>query len=107
MGEGFFLKRGKAELVGEKKDGGHRLLLNDRKSLELNGITNVEKFDEKEIDLDTEMGKLSIKGEEMYMKHLNLDKGELIIEGFVKGIVYSEHGDIKKKEKGFFKRLFK
>ena len=53
------------------------------------------------------MGGLTIKGENMYMKHLNLEKGELITEGHIKSIYYGEHDEKTRKKEGLLKRLFK
>lgn len=93
--------------MADIKNEEHRIIIKDRESIDLNGILSVNKFDEGEIDLETQMGGLIIKGENMYMKHLNLEKGELITEGHIKGVYYGEHGERSRKKEGLLKRLFK
>jgi sporulation protein YabP len=50
-----------------------------------------------------------MRGEELHIKHLNLEQGELIIEGFLLEFAYSEERSSRLKDRGrsFFERLFK
>ena len=54
----------------------HRLVLSDRHSGSVTGVNDVVSFDENEIVLDTEMGLLTIRGKELHVKRLTLEKGE-------------------------------
>lgn len=84
----------------------HRLSLDDRKSGTLTGVRDVSSFDEKEILLLTAEGKLLIKGEQLHVKRLNLEKGEVDIEGRVDSLTYlSKNTD--KKEESLLKRMFR
>lgn len=91
----------------EKGPGKHKLSLQDRELLEISGVTNVEKFTESEILLDTVRGTLSIKGEKMHMKQLNLEVGNITIVGLIKQLTYAE--DVKEREKarGLLQKLLK
>ncbi|MDN5332197.1 MAG: hypothetical protein PWP45_1422 [Tepidanaerobacteraceae bacterium] len=91
----------------EKRSSKHRLVLNDREILEINGVLNVEKFTDEDIVVATERGTLNVKGEKMHMKQLNLDEGVIVIEGYVKIISYTEEGSAVEKGKGFLNRLFR
>ena len=72
----------------------------------MTGIKDIKSFDEKEILLFTEAGKLLIKGEELHVKRLNLEKGEADLEGKVDSLTYlSKNTD--KKEESFLKRMFR
>ncbi|HHU69029.1 MAG TPA: sporulation protein YabP [Thermoanaerobacterales bacterium] len=93
--------------MADIKNEEHRIIIKDRELIDLNGILSVKRFDDEEIDLETQMGGLTIKGENMYMKHLNLEKGELITEGHIKSIYYGEHDEKTRKKEGLLKRLFK
>ncbi|HHY13398.1 MAG TPA: sporulation protein YabP [Thermoanaerobacterales bacterium] len=91
--------------MADIKDLEHSMNIKDRELINLNGVLSVKKFDEKIIDLETHMGELTIKGENLYVRNLNLEKGELAVEGYIKGVYYGEN---KYKEKGsLLKRLFK
>lgn len=84
----------------------HRLTLDNRESGTLTGVRDVSSFDEKVILLLTAEGKLEIKGEQLHVKRLNLEKGEVDIEGKVESVSYlSKNTD--KKEESLLKRMFR
>ncbi len=88
----------------------HKLVIDNREHMEINGVVNVDSFDDEEIVLETEQGLLAIRGENLHIRHLNLEEGELNIEGFVLELAYSEEKGAKGlggKGKGFLERLFK
>jgi len=86
---------------------GQKLALVDRKSLDLEGVLNVDSFDEREIILDTNMGKLFLKGEGLHVVKLNLEEGTLSMQGFVSSIEYKEGKTAKGKGKSLLKRIMK
>lgn len=69
---------------------GHRLNMNDRSWMQLTGVLEVISFDPEEIVLDTEEGRMQIKGHNLQVKQLLIDHGELEIEGRPDSIVYTE-----------------
>ena len=74
----------------EEKTGlSHQVVLNDRNRGSLTGILDVISFDENTIVLDTDMGMLTIKGKDLHVSRLTLDKGEIDIEGRPESLVYS------------------
>lgn len=66
----------------------HKLILCDRKKLELTGVKDVLAFDEREINLSTQLGKMLIKGEQLHIGKLNLETGEVLVEGRVDLLQY-------------------
>ena len=81
-------------------------MLENRQNVKMTGIKDIKSFDEKEILLFTEAGKLLIKGEELHVKRLNLEKGEADLEGKVDSFTYlSKNTD--KKEESLLKRMFR
>lgn len=54
----------------------HKLILSNRRTCNLTGVNDVLSFDENEIILETEQGMLMIKGAELHVNRLTLDKGE-------------------------------
>ncbi|MFD0591113.1 sporulation protein YabP [Paenibacillus sp. GCM10027627] len=78
----------------------------NRKLLELTGVTNVESFDSEEFLLDTELGFLTVTGQNLHIKHLSLEQGLVAIEGLVHSLAYLD-GAAGGKSKGLFGKLFK
>ena len=86
----------------------HSLSLANRQRLELTGVTNVMTFHEEEIVLATTLGYLTVSGEELHISMLNLDQGQVAIQGNVNNIGYKAQGtDIKAKGKSVLNRLLK
>lgn len=82
----------------------HQLTLVDREELTIDGVSSLGSYDEKEIVMETEQGVLIIKGEGLNIKQLNLEQGNIIIEGTVKGIHYEEES---RQKKGLLERFLK
>ncbi|CAM4486490.1 sporulation protein YabP [Paenibacillus tarimensis] len=78
----------------------------NRKVLELTGVSNVESFDSEEFLLETECGFVTVRGQNLHMKHLSLEQGLVAIEGLVHSIAYLD-GAAADKSKGFLGKLFK
>ncbi len=85
----------------------HKLMLNNRRTCNLTGINDVLSFDENEIILETEQGMLMIKGNELHVSRLTLDKGEVDVDGRVDSFTYSEQAGIGAKGESLLARLFK
>ena len=83
----------------------NNLTLENRKFLMVSGVTEVDNFDDKSIDAITEIGRLSIQGENLNIKKLNLELGDLEVEGKISGLNYSDKKD--NSCEGFFSKLFK
>lgn len=85
----------------------HKVMLSNRRSAILNGIVDVLSFDVGEILLETEQGMLLIKGNDMHVNRLTLEKGEIEIEGRVDSLAYSDVGSTSRQGESFLGRLFK
>ena len=68
----------------------HRLTLNERKQLTMNGVTEVLSFDEQLVVVHTAYGTLSIHGQDLKLKTLSPDGGQLAVEGTVAAMIYEE-----------------
>ena len=75
----------------------HKMILNNRHSGNFTGILDVLSFDVNEILLETELGMLHIKGKDLHVNRLNLEKGEVDIDGQVDALNYSQVPGIGKK----------
>ena len=78
----------------------------NRKVMEITGVKNVESFDTEEFLLETELGFLTVRGQNLHMKHLSLEQGLVAIEGLIHTIAYLD-GSAAGKSKGFLGKLFK
>ena len=82
----------------------HNLILKGRKDLSISGVLDVDSFDELTIVAYTEMGKLTINGQSLHINKIDLESGDLELEGNIASLEYLED---KAAEKGFFARLFR
>ena len=85
----------------------HKLVLNNRKTSVMTGILDVLAFDLNEILLETEQGMLVIKGKDLHVNRLSLEKGEVDVTGHIDSCTYSDIQATKKKDENFFVKLFK
>ena len=83
----------------------HSLKLRDRRIGTVTGVQDIKSFDDKEILLFTKAGKLLIKGDQLHVKRLNLEKGEIDLEVRVDNLFYlSKNAD--NRQKPLLRRLF-
>lgn len=66
------------------------LILENRRTLSITGITDIDRFDEREIVLYTKLGELTVTGRELHINSISIEKGELSVEGDVWGIQYGD-----------------
>ena len=85
----------------------HKLVMNNRKTSVMTGILDVLAFDLNEILLETEQGMLVIKGKDLHVNRLSLEKGEVDVTGHIDSCTYSDIQAAKKKDENFFVKLFK
>lgn len=85
----------------------HKIILNNRKTGSFTGVLDVISFDISEILLETEQGMLNVKGKDLHVNRLNLEKGEVDIEGNIDAFTYSQIPTVIKKSEGFLGKFFK
>lgn len=81
----------------------HKLTLNERKSLTMSGVTEVVSFDDLTVVLRTAMGVLTVHGQNLTLKNLSLDGGQVAVEGTVAALIYEE----PRPERSWFGKLFR
>lgn len=86
---------------------GHRLMMNNRETGSITGVSSVISFDPNEILLETEQGALLIKGSDLNVTKLTLEKGEVEVGGRVDSLTYSDLKPGPGGQDGFLHRLFK
>ena len=94
---------------GDTRASGNKVLvITDRKLMTLNGVEDVISFDDAGITMKTTLGTLSVDGNDLHISKLNLDGGEIAIEGTVNGLYYIAEADsFTAKGEGRFKRFFR
>lgn len=85
----------------------HKLILSNRRTGTITGVSDVISFDISEVLLETEQGMLMIKGADLHVNRLTLEKGEIDIEGRIDSLAYSEVTSYQKQSESLIGRLFK
>ena len=86
---------------------GHKVNLWNRNKGTITGVKDVVSFDVAEIILETELGMLSTKGNDLHVKRLTVEKGEVEIDGNIDGFQYTDHKEKNVSGDGLLSRLFK
>lgn len=68
----------------------HKLQLNERESLTMTGVAEVVSFDENTVVLQTSLGLLVIQGQQLQLKNLTLEGGQVAVEGSIRALSYEE-----------------
>ncbi len=68
----------------------HHIMMEERSSLTVSGVSDVERFDENEIVMSTSKGTLVVTGENLHIEKLSLDGGDLKVEGDIDALTYEE-----------------
>ena len=88
--------------------GQHRISLDNREVCAINGVSDVLSFDVGEVLLETEQGMLMIRGSELHVSRLTLEKGEVDIDGRIDSLTYSEQtASAGSKAESLLSRLFR
>lgn len=85
----------------------HKIIMQNRSVVNITGLNDVVSFDENQVILDTEMGLLTMKGKNLHVSRLTLEKGEIDVEGTVDSMVYSSNEALHRSGESLFKKLFK
>lgn len=75
----------------------HSIILENRKSLSISGITDVDSFDEKEICLFTQLGELTIRGKDLHIDSISVETGDMTVTGDIWAVIYGDkdrHGPL-------------
>ena len=80
----------------KRKSGRHTLQIEERDRVRIGGALEVLSFDEEGIMLETTCGLLLLKGTGLHMGKLDLDSGDVMVDGTIDSITYSEGGFTEK-----------
>lgn len=82
----------------------HNVILEGRHILTVSGVQDIDRYDEQSVVAYTELGELTIKGENLHINKIDVQTGDLSLEGEIWEMSYSE-GSAKKA--GLLSRLFR
>ena len=80
----------KKELAAQVPAGHHNLIMEDREKLTLTGVTDVDCFDERVINLFTSLGELTIKGRNLHINDVSVESGDMTVSGDIWLLQYGE-----------------
>lgn len=85
----------------------HGITLSERKNVVITGVKKIESFDNEEFLMDTTLGFLNIKGNDLEIIKLDTYQGNVSIKGRFDSLIYVDNGISKNKEESFLTKLFK
>lgn len=83
------------------------LILENRGKLNISGVLDVLSFDDQIVIVETELGLLTIKGNNLRINKLSIDTSEVIVEGDITSLVYSESKGTDKTKGSLISKIFK
>ena len=83
----------------------HEVVLISREKLTINGIKEIINFDENNVNLKTQCGDLLIEGENIHINILNIEKGDIEIQGKISGLNY--YDSLENEKRTLLSRIFK
>ena len=85
----------------------HSISITERKNINLTGVKKIDSFDNAEFLMDTIMGYIIIKGEDLEIVKLDTFQGNVTIKGKINSLTYTENNNKKTKEENILSKLFK
>ena len=82
------------------------LILENREKLNVSGVLDVLSFDDQVVMVETELGLLTVKGENIRINKLSIDTSEVIIEGDISYLAYSDK-ELEKTKGSLISKIFK
>ena len=82
------------------------LILENREKLNITGVLDVLSFDDQIVIVETELGLLTVKGEDLRINKLSTDTEEVIVEGNIFNLSYSDK-PATNKNLSLFNKIFK
>ena len=82
----------------------HNIIMENRRALTISGVMDIDSFDEETVILFTEEGELTIKGQNLHINKIDVNTGDLLMEGEVEALYYSDNPS---KKGSFLQKLFR
>jgi sporulation protein YabP len=95
------------ELEGKTVRGrAHHIQLDERRKATISGVAEVESFNDQEVIMALDDCTLSLLGEQLHISKLNLDEGQLVVEGNIFSLDYSDT-ETRSSGGGLFSRMYR
>ena len=94
---------GENKVISKKQN----IILENREKLSISGVEHVDSYNEKMVVVDTIKGAMTIKGEMLNINKLDLEDGNVIVEGIINSIIYTNKDISKYKGSGILSKMFK
>lgn len=91
----------------KKSNSFQNIVLENREKLNITGIVDVFSFDDQIIIVETELGLLTIKGNDLKINKLSIDTSDFIVDGKINSLSYSDSDTTIKKNKNILSKIFK
>ena len=93
--------------AGTQKEGGatapHQVIMEDRRTLSMTGVSDVDSFDGMTVVAYTPLGELTVRGRDLTIRRLNVETGDLSLSGEIDSLTYADASS----KRGGFRRLFR
>ncbi len=96
----------KKNMVQKNNNVIQNLILESREKLNISGVVDVLSFDDSLVIVQTHLGILTVKGEDLRISKLNTDSEEVIVVGEISSMSYSDKS-VDKKDNSFLGKIFK
>lgn len=83
------------------------LILENRGKLSISGVLDVLSFDDQVVIVETELGLLTVKGENLRINKLSIDTSEVVVEGEMSSLTYSDNKNTEKSKGSLISKIFK
>ena len=83
------------------------IILENRGKLSISGVLDVLSFDDQVVIVETELGLLTVKGENLRINKLRIDTSEVIVEGDISSLTYSDSKTLEKSKGSLISKIFK
>lgn len=83
------------------------LILENRGKLSISGVLDVLSFDDQVVIVETELGLLTVKGDNLRINKLSIDTSEVIVEGEISSLTYSDSKTLEKSKGSLISKIFK
>ena len=81
--------------------------MENRGKLSISGVLDVLSFDDQVVIVETELGLLTVKGENLRINKLSIDTSEVIVEGDNSSLTYSDSKTSEKSKGSLISKIFK
>jgi len=85
----------------------HAFDMENRERAHITGVNDVISFDLENVLLETDYGMVTVRGDNLHVRRLSVEKGEVDVDGRIDAVQYSEVTSLAKKSSSVMARLFK